>query len=390
MNISRLQYLFEKYFDKTISSDERVELADLLNAETNRKEMINLFSETWQKYDGDGKIISAEKSDEMLGHIIGATTATAMVAPVRKLKWWRIAAAAAILVFLVGGYLLVTNKRNAEPVIVNNLQNDVNPGSYKAKLTLADGSAIVLDSAGLGELAKQGNTSIVNKDAQLVYNPSGITKDVLYNTLSTAKGETYSMTLSDGSKVWLNSASSIRFPVAFYGNERLVETTGEVYIKVAKNTAQPFIASTNGMQVLALGTEFNINSYSDEEKISTTLIEGSVKVTNGGASAITLEPGQQTVLKNNGHLSAATTVNINEIIAWKDGWFHFESADLKTILRQFERWYDVEVIYEGAVKNRKFFTVIKRSSTLKNVLELLQDNDISYRIEGKKLFVKAG
>lgn len=389
MNISRLQYLFEKYFDKTISSDERVELADLLNAETNRKEMMNLFSEIWQKYDGDGKIIAAEKSDEMLGHIIGATTATAMVAPVRKLKWWRIAAAAAILVFLVGGYLLVTNKRNAEPVIVNNLENDVSPGLYKAKLTLADGSTIVLDSAGLGELAKQGNTSIVNKDGQLVYNPSGITKDVLYNTLSTAKGETYSMTLSDGSKVWLNSASSIRFPVAFYGNERLVETTGEVYIKVAKNTAQPFIASTNGMQVLALGTEFNINSYSDEETISTTLIEGSVKVSKE-TSAIILKPGQQTVLNNNGHLSAATAVNINEIIAWKDGWFHFESADLKTILRQFERWYDVEVIYEGAVKNRKFFTVIKRSSTLKNVLELLQDNDISYRIEGKKLFVKAG
>ena len=392
MNNSRLQYLFEQYFNKTASPEERTELANLISVEGNRDQTMELFTAAWEKYQGDDIIVSASKRDEMLQHILGKGNLENTVAPVRKFKWWRIAAAAAaILFFIAGGYWLISiNKKSTEePSIAKTSSDDVNPGSYKARLTLADGSTITLDSAALGELAKQGNTVVINKDGQLVYNSAATDGEVLYNTVSTAKGETYMMNLADGSKVWLNSGSSIHFPVAFPGKERRIETTGEVFIKVAKNPAQPFIATTNGMEVLALGTEFNLNSYSDEENISTTLIEGSVKVSKG-ESTTTLKPGQQTILNSNGQLGAATAVNIDEITAWKDGWFRFETADLKTILRQFARWYDIEVIYEGQVKNRKFFTAVKRSSTLKNVLEMLQDNEIIYRIEGKKLYVTSG
>lgn len=394
---TRLQYLFERYFEKTASPEERTELANFIGIESNRDQIMQLFTAAWERYQGDGMVVPAEKTDEMLAHILGKSSPHDKVIsmnPIRKFKWWRISAAAAILVFIAGGYWLISNNKKSpeQPSIAKTYSGDVNPGSYKARLTLEDGSNIVLDSAALGQLAKQGNTIVINKDGQLIYQSTSGNQSVVYNTVSTNKGETYSFILADGSKVWLNSGSSIHFPVAFPGKERRIETTGEVYVKVAKNAAQPFIASTNGMEVLALGTEFNINSYSDEDNISTTLIEGSVKVTPPtpkGEYKI-LKPGQQTILNNNGQLGATTTVNIDEIVAWKDGWFHFESADLKTILRQFARWYDVEVIYEGPVKNRKFFAVVKRSSTLKSVLEMLQDNDIIYRIEGKKLIVKSG
>ena len=392
MNKSRLQHLFERYFEKKASPEERTELANLIKVEANKDRTLQLFTALWEKYQGDGIVVPADKSDEMLEFILGKSNPHDKVIPMnpaKKFKWWRIAAAAAILVFLIGGYLFITDKKTVGPPVAKNTVDDVNPGSYKARLTLDDGNSIVLDSAAPGQLAKQGNTIVTNKDGQLIYQSESGNQSVVYNTVSTSKGETYSFTLADGTKVWLNSGSSIHFPVAFPGAERRIETTGEVYVKVAKNTAQPFIATTNGMEVLALGTEFNINSYSDEDYISTTLIEGSVKVTKGTANTV-LKPGQQTIVNSNGQLGTSTAVNIAEIVAWKDGLFHFESADLKTILRQFARWYNVEVIYEGPVKNRKFFALVKRSSTLKNVLEMLQDNNIVYRIEGKKLIVKSG
>jgi ferric-dicitrate binding protein FerR (iron transport regulator) len=193
--------------------------------------------------------------------------------------------------------------------------------------------------------------------------------------------------LPDGTTVWVNASSSIKYPTAFTGKKREVEITGEAYFQIAKNPGQPFIVRVNGMEVQALGTQFNINSYSDEASVSTTLIEGSVKVTSDNAGVI-LGPGQQSQLKN-GRLRLIKNVNTEEITSWKEGLFHFESADLKTILRQFSRWYDVDVVYEGEIKNRKFFGIVNRSSTLLNVLEMLKDNDIVFRIEGKKLIVKA-
>ncbi len=309
------------------------------------------------------------------------------VVPLYRRGFFRVAVAACLAaLILVGGYLVFFNKPDeSTPTVAKS--NDVEaPKTDKAVIQLADGTIIPVDSL---STYQQGNVTVTRmEDGRLVY--SGLGTEVVFNTLTNPRGsKVIDMTLADGSRVWLNAGSSIHYPIAFPGKERRIETTGEVYVKVAKNTAQPFIASTNGMEVLALGTEFNINSYSDEDDIRTTLIEGSVKVTKGTANTV-LKPGQQTILNSNGQLGAATPVNIDEIVAWKDGWFHFESADLKTILRQFARWYDVEVIYEGPVKNRKFFAVVKRSSTLQSVLEMLQDNNIIYRVEGKKLVVKSG
>ncbi|MEO7984761.1 MAG: FecR domain-containing protein [Bacteroidota bacterium] len=308
-----------------------------------------------------------------------------------RVNWYkRIAIAASIfLVFGLGAYFAFFNKRDRKQGNAVTKTTDINPGGYKARLILSDGRSIILDSAVAGRLTQQGNTAVLNKNNQLVYESSGHSGSVQYNTLATGQGEMYSLALADGTKVWLNSESSIYFPVTFTGKERRIEVTGEVYVQVAKNPSLPFIASANGLEVLALGTEFNINSYKDEDDISATLVEGSVKVTNGATNTI-LHPGQQTKLTRTGELTPPAAINTDEVTGWRDGWFHFESADLKTILRQFARWYDVEVVYEGPVKNRKFFGIVKRSSSLSTVLEMLQDNDIIFRIEGKKLIVKSG
>ena len=308
-----------------------------------------------------------------------------------RVNWYkRIAIAASVfLVFGLSAYLAFFQKsdRNKDQEVTKTA--DINPGGYKARLILSDGRSIILDSAADGELAQQGNTSVLNKNNQLVYESSAHLGTVEYNTLATGRAEMYSLTMADGTKVWLNSESSIYFPVAFNDKERRVEVTGEVYIQVAKNPSKPFIVSANGLEVLALGTEFNLNSYKDEDGISTTLVEGTVKVSKGGINTI-LQPGQQTKLIRNGQFTPPASINIDEITSWRNGWFHFESADLKTILRQFARWYDVEVVYEGPVKNRKFFGIVKRSSSLSTVLEMLHDNDIIFRIDGKKLIVKSG
>ncbi|HLG39647.1 MAG TPA: FecR domain-containing protein [Chitinophagaceae bacterium] len=418
---SRLKYLLDQFATNSLTEVEFDELFMLIGQDVNEGEVKAVLAADLdaQKPGGYDRLYWAEKFRGLILSDLRSQPSPARagsVAPKEKdlektpirrifpLRRWDVAASI-ILLLGVSSYLLFFNKPAKQAEMVQTQEqrykNDVDPGKYKARLTLADGSTITLDSAALGELAKQGNTSVINKDGQLVYNPSSTKGEVLYNTVSTNKGETYSLTLADGSKVWLNSGSSIHFPVAFPGKERRIETTGEVYVKVAPLTAKggqgkvPFIVSVNGMEVLALGTEFNINSYSDEDNISTTLIEGSLKVTKGTIYTV-LKPGQQTILNSNGQLGAATTVNIDEIVAWKEGFFHFESADLKTILRQFSRWYDIDVVYEGPVTNRTFFGIIKRSNTLKKVLEMLQDNKIEFRIEslpdsrtGKKLIVKS-
>ncbi len=403
----RIIYLLEKYAVRETTETEENELFEIVKELEHdndlQLEMAMIFDEI------EPVQLTADMRERILNNVLTPVLSFPIAIGgkeegkswVRRIfSWQRVAVAAAIILMIgTGTYFLFFNAGKneiAKTVNPNPVQNDVAPGSFKARLTLADGSSIIIDSAALGQLTKQGNTSVINKDGKLVYESEKGNGVVLYNTIATNKGETYSFILADGSKVWLNSASSVHFPVAFPGKERRIEFTGEVYMQVAKNPQQPFIASAKGLDVLALGTEFNINAYNDEENVNTTLIEGMVKVSTPQLSSSTqnqnviLNPGQQTQLNRKGELTTAKNVDTDEIIAWKDGMFHFESADLKTILRQFARWYDVEVVYDGPVKNRKFFGIVKRNSTLKTVLEMLQDNNIVFHIEGKKLVVKSG
>jgi transmembrane sensor len=189
--------------------------------------------------------------------------------------------------------------------------------------------------------------------------------------------------------LWLNASSSVRFPIAFTENERHVEITGEVYFEIEKDPKRPFHVKVNDMEIEVLGTKFNVNAYPDEDILATTLFEGSVKV-NTPNKMLRLSPGQQSQYSAKGNLQLINNVNEDEIVAWKNGYFHFENAELQTILRQFSRWYDVDIVYEGEVVRRRFFAIVSRKSSLSNVLKMLNANNIKFRIEGKKLIVQSG
>ena len=194
--------------------------------------------------------------------------------------------------------------------------------------------------------------------------------------------------LEDGTKVWLNAESSIRFPAAFDKKERAVEITGEAYFEVAKNANRPFTVSVNGMQVQVLGTHFNINSYSDESAINTTLLEGSVKVIKNKEMKM-LVPGQQAHLENNGDLSVVKNINTSEIVAWKNELFSFHDTDLKNLMRQLSRWYDVEIVLPQNTAAITFNGKISRKANLSDVLKMLELTDeVAFTIEGKKVIVR--
>jgi ferric-dicitrate binding protein FerR (iron transport regulator) len=305
-------------------------------------------------------------------------------------------AAAVILIAALGGYWFLSRNKKMPVAKTETKQtpvnNDVAPGQYKAKLTLADGSTIILDSAKTGQLVQQGEINVLNKDGQLVYEKRGETNKVLYNTLSTSKAETYLTVLSDGTKVWLNSQSSIHYPVAFMGDVRKVEITGEAYFEVApavgKNGKRPFIVGVNGMEVEVLGTHFNINSYSNESAIKTTLLEGKIRVHSSASNTEKiLTPGEQAVLQDN-KIVVNKNVDVDAEVAWRFGYFNFNNADLKTVMRQLERWYDVNVVYEGKVSNdMELIGKIPRSMNLSQVLNVLQTQQVHYKVESHKIII---
>jgi transmembrane sensor len=390
--MTRQEYLYTKCVRGLASPEEQSELVSWLADPGNESESRDLISRAFQA-EKPLTDMNPETAGSILKAILEADQEKPIVlnpkpgALVRK--WW--AAAAAILVLIFASYLMFSPKpqKRIAAAKVQLMKNDVAPGNNRAILTLGNGSMIVLNGARNGTLARQGNTKITKIDSgQLSYTalhekPS----EVVYNTLSTPRGGQYQLTLSDGSRVWLNAASSITFPAAFAGNERKVTITGEAYFEVAHDASKPFIVHAAEEELQILGTDFNVNAYGDESSVLTTLLEGSLKVTVAGSprSAI-LKPGQQTQIKNAG-LSVTNDVNTDEVVAWKDGLFNFENADLQMVMRQFARWYDVEVKFEGTVPQDRFFGIMSRNSSLASVLKALRANGIKFRIEGKKLIV---
>lgn len=321
-----------------------------------------------------------------------------------RMKVFRVSAAAALLaVFVTGAWFFVLHKNAGRPPIAAQKSappapGDILPGSNKALLTLDDGSTIVLDSAKSGSLTRQGNTRVLkSEDGQLKYEP--VTGDnaigMSYNVLSTPKGGQYRLVLPDGSQVWLNAASSIRYPTAFSGKERKVEVAGEAYFEITKNTSMPFrvlvdhqLKTANPMEIDVLGTRFNVNAYADETAIKTTLLEGSVRVARGAYSGL-LRPGQQAQLQENGEIQWIPNADTENAVAWKDGVFEFGDENLQTVMRQISRWYDVEVVYEGKIPTDKFTGRVSRNTSLSGVLKILKLSDIRLTIENKKIIVRS-
>ncbi|UPK66700.1 FecR family protein [Chitinophaga filiformis] len=296
--------------------------------------------------------------------------------------WW--AAAAVFLLLLSGTWFFMIRPQRQGTVIAT--VYDRAPGTDKALLTLADGKVVPLDSTGKEQLV-QGNTAIQQQGGLLKYSAGAHAAG--FNTLSTPRGGQFRVVLPDGTAVWLNAATSLRYPTAFDGNERVVMLRGEAYFEVAKN-ARPFrVQIDERTAVEVLGTHFNIHAYSDENQISTTLLEGKVIMTRSDAllRRVVLNPGQQAIADKE-QLGISKQVNIDQVMAWKNGMFNFEGMDLPSVLRQLARWYDVEIIYEGKIPTRKFGGEMQRDLSLQQVLRILERMDVKCRIEnGNRLIV---
>lgn len=308
------------------------------------------------------------------------------VIPLYKRRSFQVAAS--ILLFLMIG-LFITNKLKKEPAKFQAENYDLAPGSNKATLILADGSKIDLAAEKNGTLKTQPGSQVIKQNEQLTYSTArGKTvAEVTYNTLTTPRGGQYEVTLADGTKVWLNAASSLKFPTAFTGSERVVELTGEAYFEVAHNSKQPFKVKTANQIVQDIGTQFNVNSYADEDAAATTLVEGSVKIFDAGRQTM-IKPGQQYLLKANGVPEVRNDVDIDEVTAWKNGLFQFNNADIKTIMRQISRWYNVDVEYSGQVPASTYHGRISRNSNASAVLKILELSGIDFTIERGKIIVK--
>jgi len=305
-------------------------------------------------------------------------------------KWLRYAAA--IIILLGTGLIFLTSNRkddSVKPVITKKTTTDIEPGKEGAILTLVDGSKMLLDSLGNGIVTTQNGTKVLLQNGQLVYK-TGKSSDVLvgFNTMTTPKGRQFQLLLPDGSKVWLNAASSIRYPIAFTGNERKVEVTGEAYFEVAKDPNRPFKVKVNEeTEIEVLGTHFNINSYNNEESINTTLLEGSVLVKNSSGKLV-LKPGQQARVAGSEKIKLVSDVDVEKVMAWKDGVFNFQDATLQEVMRQLERWYDIDVVYEKNIPRLEFYGKMGRDLSLAAVLRGLEKSNVHFRIEeGRKLVV---
>ena len=321
----------------------------------------------------------------------------------RRMVSW--AAAAVLLAGMAGIWLLFLRKAPREIASIGQrYRNDVGPGRNAAVLTLAGGKTIALDDSAPRTIGRQGNTIVLNDSGQLQYKVSSpqlsspqlssAASEIFYNTLTTQKGNQYHLTLPDGTKVWLNAVSSITYPTAFAGKERRVIISGEAYFEVVKNQQLPFVVQQADMTVEVLGTSFDVNGYGDDSAVKATLVEGKISVGKAGAASgkagtvSVLEPGQQAAISKAGNsISVDHDPDIEAVLAWKNGGFAFKDADIETIMRQVERWYDVQVVYEAKIP-KHFVADIPRNVPLSQLLKLLEATDeVHFRIDGKKVMV---
>lgn len=388
MNDKELAALINKYLAEDLSREEAEQLLDSLSDEETREQWEASLSTLLQNKAAHG-LSDPDRMQAAFRSIMENKQAKAI--PIYK-NWWK-AAAAVLLIGLAGStaFLLYNKQTVPRATAVNSKpMHNVVPGGNKAVLTLGDGSQITLDSAGNGAIASQGNMQVIKLNGgQLAYNAVNGPKDariVSYNTLATPRGGQFQIILPDGTKVWLNAASSLRYPTTFAGTEREVQLIGEAYFEVAKMNGMPFSVKVKDMEVQVLGTHFNVMAYQDETSIRTTLLEGAVRI-NHDAQLTNLHPGQQAQLRSTGEMKVLDDVDVEGIVAWKNGYFQFNRESLAGIMRQVSRWYDADIEYEGNVPERQFGGKIARNSSIDDVLEILELSNVHFRIEGKKITI---
>lgn len=383
-----LQRLMDKYLTGKISRKELLQLRVLLEEETMQEQVALMIAEDLRsgRFEvEDDPVIRARLHD----YLENAISNEVPVRKIRRMPYrWPVAAAVAALLILTGIWF---THNIAKTRVVVEKQSTHQQG---AELVLADGSIILLDSLKNGTVV---NTGAVLHNGRLAYAGKTNNNDsaLAYNMVRTPNGRQFQVTLPDGTAVWLNAASAVRYPVAFSGSSREVEIMGEAYFEVAMDPHKPFKVifpkpGKSGMgAVEVLGTHFNVSAYDNEQTVRTTLTEGAVRIV-AGTRQQSLRPGQQAIINEHEENIQVQPANIDQVLAWKNGMFHFADDDLESIMRQISRWYNVEVIYEKGFKNQNFGGIISRKSTVSGVLNLLEmTGTVSFRVEGHTIYVKS-
>jgi transmembrane sensor len=371
MSYERAKELFTKYKNEMATDEEKA------------------LVEKWLfGYNNEPSELSDEKI-ESISREVWSRLPRPILSPIHRLTVWpRIAAAASIILALSAGGYIILHQKHAKPETAQFIKNDIAPGHNQATLTLSGGKKIILKKGLSGTLATQGQTIIDVTRNDITYHSDKTGDQVSYNTLTTALGEQspYPLVLADGTKVWLNAESSITFPTAFNQKDRIVKITGEALFEVAHNANKPFKVLTDKQIIEDIGTQFDVNAYSDEPARKTTLLEGAVRVIDNGSQTVVLKPGEQSVLTGNN--LKVEQANILKAVAWKNGEFRFSDDNIETIMRQLARWYNIDVSYEGAITKEVFYAKLSRQRNISAVLKVLErTKGIHFKVEGRRVTV---
>jgi ferric-dicitrate binding protein FerR (iron transport regulator) len=384
MDKSTIEQRCEEYLEGTILPEDWAALKTYLLKDDDAEFKQELMLALSQKEYGPADPVVLER---ILNKVTNDAGNRAPVHRVHFLRRWGWAAAAVLVAISVAGYFLLSDKKDTTNTPVATVVDEIQPGKNGAVLTLADGSTVLLDSMKNGLVAQQGGAKARLVEGMLQYEGRG--QEQLFNTMSTPKGRQFRLTLPDGTRVWLNSATAIRYPTAFTGNERKVEISGEAYFEVAKNVKMPFIVNVKDkISVQVLGTSFNINAYDNGNSSKTSLLEGSVQV-NASGKKQTLTPGQQARIDAGNNIRLIENADLEKAVAWKNGYFNFNDEDIYEVMRQLERWYDIEVIYSKAIPPIEFRGKLPRDLSLQQMLGILGEMKVKFRLEqGRKLIIE--
>lgn len=390
---SDFKHLIDRYLNNTLTAEENQQLKYLLQQREHMDSLEQMILADLQQHR------PMEKDDEPIRSAILEQLETKMAllddnqAPAIGHTYrrpWRLLAAAAVLLLVIGAWLYFHHPAPLQPQVASKpvAPKKIIPGGNKATLTLADGSEIQLDDSDKGNIAVQGGIRVIKMDnGVLAYHGKNTTGENMYNTIRTPRGGQYEIMLPDGSRAWLNSASSLRFPASFTGPWREVTLTGQGYFEVTKDKEHPFIVHTNRTDINVLGTSFDIMAYDDEPETNTTLVEGAVTVRHKNSEQ-TLKPGEQAHLDLISQSMSIRRPDVDEVIAWKNGKFQFGKSDIRTIMRQIARWYDVEIEYDGDLSGLRLSGVLSRKGDIAELLDALEETgDVHFRTENNKIIV---
>lgn len=382
--------LIGKLLNGDISAEEDLWLKDWINESAENRMQFEKLTDAgflenklnyWNKIDND------KAWNELLGKLPETE-----LEPAKRFNYLSLLKYAAIVILALGISILLYRDNRSSTKIDHNksiAQNPIRPGSNHAILILGNGQKVALKNHAQVSINESDGTAVSNKNEILAYKHTGKAnagQQVIYNTIVVPRGGEYQVVLADGSKIWMNSSSSLRYPTSFSGSERKVYLSGEAYFEVAKNAKMPFIVKTDKAEVKVLGTHFNVKAYNDEDLCKTTLLEGAVSV-QSSAMINEIKPGQQAIINGQGQQKITSDINVEEEVAWKNGLFMFTKADIKDVMQQVSRWYDIEVVYEGKVPDLQFSGQLSRKVDFSGFTNILKYAGLNFTIKGKTVIV---